>query len=154
MNVGELCNREVVIIEKNDSILPAAKLMRAHHVGDLVVVDRQEGIGNVPVGIITDRDIVIEIIAEEIELDSLTIGDVMSYELVTVYDDEAIFETVKRMRSQGVRRVPVVNRPHGTLEGILALDDLIDLMAEQINDLVGLIRCEQKLEREKRQPSS
>ena len=148
MNIGELCKREVIIIERDDSILKAAKLMREYHVGDLVVIERQD-IGNVPVGIITDRDIVIEVIAEDIELNSVTIGDVMSYELLTVQDDDPIVETVQRMRSKGIRRVPVMNR-RGSLEGILAVDDLIDLLAEQINDLVSLIGNEQRNEREKR----
>lgn len=149
MNIGELCNREVVIIEKDDSILQAAKLMRQHHVGDLVVVERRE-VGNVPVGIITDRDIVIVVLAEEIELNSLTIADVMSYELLTAYDDDPMIETIKRMRAKGVRRLPVVNR-RGGLEGILAVDDLLNLLAEQINELVNLISSEQRRERKKRE---
>jgi predicted transcriptional regulator len=148
MNIGELCNREVVVVKGDTSIQEAAKLMRDHHVGNLVVIEEQNS-GAVPIGIITDRDIVIEVIAEDVELDALTVADVMSYELLTANDDDAIVETIKRMRRKGVRRVPVINS-RGSLEGIVAVDDLIDLIAEEIFDLVSLIGREQRLEREKR----
>jgi len=147
MNVGELCNREVVIVERGDTIVAAAKLMRRYHVGDLVVVEKRLG-GASPIGILTDRDIVIELIAGEVDLDSVTVGDVMSPDLVKVRVDEGISETVKLMRSKGIRRLPVVNGQKG-LEGIVAVDDLIDLLAEQLKDIVSLIGTERKQEQKK-----
>jgi len=147
MNVGELCNREVVIVERGDTIVAAAKLMRRYHVGDLVVVEKRLG-GASPIGILTDRDIVIELIAGEVDLDSVTVGDVMSPDLVKVRVDEGISETVKLMRSKGIRRLPVVNG-QGGLEGIVAVDDLIDLLAEQLKDIVSLIGTERKQEQKK-----
>lgn len=147
MNVGELCNREVVIVERGDTIVAAAKLMRRYHVGDLVVVEKRLG-GASPIGILTDRDIVIELIAGEVDLDSVTVGDVMSPDLVKVRVDEGISETVKLMRSRGIRRLPVVNG-QGGLEGIVAVDDLIDLLAEQLKDIVSLIGTERKQEQKK-----
>lgn len=77
MPIGEICNREVVIVRKEDSILEAAKLMREYHVGDVVVVDDREG-RVIPLGILTDRDIVVELIAKEVPLDSVSVQDVMS----------------------------------------------------------------------------
>ncbi|MCK5228829.1 MAG: CBS domain-containing protein [Desulfobulbaceae bacterium] len=147
MNVGEICNREVVIVQSSDSILDAAKLMREHHAGDVVVVEDRDG-QRFPVGILTDRDIVIEILAKDLNPDAISIGDAMSFELLTVMEEDAVMETVKRMREKGVRRIPVVNQD-GSLEGILRVDDLIDLLAEQVNDIVGLITYEQWREREK-----
>jgi CBS domain-containing protein len=147
MKVGELCTREVVIIEKNASVLEAAKLMRTFHVGDVVVVEPHPD-DRIPVGILTDRDIVVELIAGGVDLQSVTVGDVISYELITALEDDDVIETVKRMRSKGVRRIPVVNS-RGGLEGILSLDDLLDLLAEQLNDIVSLIKREQKEEEEK-----
>ncbi|MCK5437347.1 MAG: CBS domain-containing protein [Desulfobulbaceae bacterium] len=147
MNVGEVCNREVVIVQSSDSILDAAKLMREHHAGDVVVVEDRDG-QRFPVGILTDRDIVIEILAKDLNPDAISIGDAMSFELLTVMEEDAVMETVKRMREKGVRRIPVVNQD-GSLEGILRVDDLIDLLAEQVNDIVGLITYEQWREREK-----
>lgn len=147
MNVGELCTREVVVVGKDSPVLQAAQLMRQYHVGDIVVVEQRQG-KKIPVGILTDRDIVIELIAEEIDHRSVTVGDIMSPELLTAAEDDDVIATVKQMRNKGVRRIPVVNRDGG-LEGILALDDLLDLLAEELSDLVALINREQKLEQTK-----
>ena len=147
MNVGELCNREVIIVGQDATVLEAAKLMRQYHVGDLVVIEKRQG-ASFPIGILTDRDIVIEIIAAEVDFDAVTVGDVMSYELITASEEDAIADTIKLMRDKGIRRVPVVNK-QGELEGIIAVDDLIDLLAEQMQDIVALISCEKKREQRK-----
>jgi CBS domain-containing protein len=122
--------------------------MRTHHVGDLVVIEEQNG-RRIPVGIVTDRDIVIEVLAKNINLDAVVIGDVMSFDLVTVQEEDDVFDTIERMRTKGVRRVPVVDS-QGGLVGILAVDDLIDLVAELLWDVSGLIAQEQKRERRAR----
>lgn len=149
MSVGEICNREVVIVDRDESILDAARLMRKHHVGDVVVVTQKAG-QRVPVGILTDRDIVIELLAREVDLDAVSIGDAMSYELLALREGDDRLDAVKRMREKGVRRAPVVN-DDGALVGILAVDDLIELMTEQLSDLVALMGRERELER-KRHP--
>ena len=144
MSAGEFCNREVVIVERNCSVQEAINLMRAAHVGNVVVVDEEKGVRK-PVGILTDRDIVVEILAEDVELDVINVGDVMSFKLLTVQEDTPIWETARLMRDRGVRRVPVVNE-QGGLEGIISVDDIIDLLAELLSDLAGLITREQKRE--------
>jgi len=136
MSVGAICNREVIICRLDDSIQEVVALMRNHHVGDVVVVE-DRGNEAVPVGILTDRDIVIELLAEEVDLNSVNIADVMSGELATVQEDDDILATIELMREKGVRRIPVVNL-QGGLEGILAVDDLIGLIAEQLTDLIRL----------------
>jgi len=148
MSIGEVCNREVVIVTPEESITEAARLMRERHVGDVVVVSEREGV-RVPVGILSDRDLVIEVLAKEVPLDAVTVGDVMSDRLLIAREDEGILDAVKRMRERGVRRVPVVGED-GALVGILALDDLIELIAEQLTDLVGLLTMELRHEREGR----
>lgn len=148
MPVGEICNREVVICSPDDSIQDAVKIMRDFHVGDVIVVENGE-VERMPVGILTDRDIVIELLAEEVDMSSVSVADVMSRELITVKEDDDILDTIELMRDNGVRRIPVVNQ-EGGLEGILAVDDLIDLIAEQLNDLVKLFGRELKQEREAR----
>ena len=148
MNAGEICNREVVIVNRESSIQEAAVLMRKHHVGDVVVVEERQGL-RTPVGILTDRDIVIEIVAQNLKADEIQVGDTMSFDLLTATEEDEILETIKRMRGKGVRRIPVVNSAGG-LEGIIAVDDLVDLLAEQMADLVGLITTEQRHERQKR----
>lgn len=130
MTVGKFCSREVVIAEKDATILEVARLMRQHHVGDVVIVD-SSGDQPKPVGIITDRDIVVELIACEVSLDDISVGDAMSFELITVREEDSIWETLQRMRTKGVRRMPVVNE-QGGLEGILTIDDLLDLLAEEL----------------------
>lgn len=145
MNVGEVCNRDVVIIRGDKSVLDAAKIMREYHVGDVVVVEDRDNT-TIPVGILTDRDVVVEVLAQEVALDAVSVRDAMSRELLKVHEEAGIMETVKRMREKGVRRVPVVNNQEG-LEGIFSVDDVIELLCEQMADLVGLIKAEQKYER-------
>lgn len=148
MSVGEVCNRDVVVVKKGESALDAALLMRRFHVGDLVVVEEQGG-QRIPVGILTDRDIVIEAVAENVNSKELTVGDIMSSDLVTVNEDEDVIDTVKMMRANGIRRVPVVDSA-GVLVGIVTVDDLIELLAEVMNDLTTLISREQTREKETR----
>ena len=148
MLVSEFCNREVVIVDRATTILEAAKLMRSEHVGDLVVTDNRNG-RQVPVGILTDRDIVVELLAEEIELDKVSVGDAMSYELLSVKEQDGLLETIEKMRDRGVRRLPVVDDA-GALVGIVTVDDLMELVAEQLTDLVRLVGNELVRERARR----
>lgn len=148
MRVGEFCNRDVVIVHKGTQVLEAAQLMRSHHVGDLVVIEERAG-KPIPVGIITDRDIVVEVVAKNVALDAVSIGDVMSFELTTASEDDDIFDTVKLMRTRGVRRVPVVDK-QGVLAGILAIDDLLGLLEEFVGDVTGVIVREQAREQKVR----
>lgn len=148
MSVGEICNREVVFVQRDAGILEAAQLMRQYHVGDLVVVDAKQD-GRRPVGIVTDRDLVIEVIAEGVDMSKVAVEDVMSFELVTAREEDDILDTMKRMRAKGVRRIPVVGKD-GALVGILSVDDLLELLAEEITDLAKIITREQVREKERR----
>jgi CBS domain-containing protein len=130
MNAGELCNREVVFTYRNTPLVEAARLMREHHVGSLVVVvDRLSE--RVPVGILTDRDIVVAVVAKELDPRSLTVGDVVTGELIKVREQDGIPDALRLMREKGVRRVPVLTHS-GALAGILTIDDLLELMAEEL----------------------
>lgn len=148
MSAGEYCNREVVVIDRAESVRRAIALMRDHHVGDVVVV-AQENDEPKPVGILTDRDIVLEILAEDVDLDAVNVGDVMSYELETVGEDVKFLDAIKIMRTKGIRRLPVVS-PTGGLVGILAVDDVLELISEQLSDLVGLVVRERNVETARR----
>ena len=112
MPVGEICNREVVIAEKSLSVVEAARLMRTHHVGDLVVFEAREGRKH-PVGIVTDRDIVVEVVAAAVNPEGLRVGDIMGPEVATVRESEGLFEALRYMRGKGVRRMPVVDAAGG-----------------------------------------
>ena len=109
MNVGQLCNRDVVTADQYLPVLEAARRMRAHHVGDLVVVEAVRG-GTEPIGIVTDRDLVLEVLAENIEwAASLRVCEIMTCEPVTAREDEDATVVLHRMRCHGVRRLPVVD---------------------------------------------
>ena len=136
MPVGEICNREVVVAERTTTIVEAARLMRRYHVGDLVVVDEVQG-RRVPVGMVTDRDLVVEVIAREQPFASCTVSAIMSATVVCVPETAGVIETIQLMRSHGVRRVPVVDAD-GALVGILAADDLLDLLAEELSALARI----------------
>lgn len=151
MSVGEYCNREVVVADKGTSVREAARLMRQYHTGDLVVVERK-GNENIPVGIVTDRDLVIEVLAEDAPVDMLTVADVMGSELFTVGEEEELWVVLNHMRSLGVRRMPVVN-DRGVLVGILTMDDAVELISEALSDMSQLVRREISEEIHRRPPA-
>jgi len=148
MAIGDICTRETVFTTKDSTIGAAARLMREHHVGDLVVVEEKNG-RRIPVGILTDRDLVVEILAKEVDMNSLTVGDLMIEDLVTAREGDGLYETIQRMRAKGVRRVPVVDT-HGSLVGIVSVDDLLDLLADELTTLARLVSREQARERTRR----
>jgi predicted transcriptional regulator len=144
MSIGELCNREVVFATREMRLAEAAQLMRHHHVGDLVVVDQVNG-NRVPVGILTDRDMVIEIIAQSLDFNEFCVADIMGHQLVSVQEKEGIFETIRLMCSKGVRRLPVVNQ-EGALVGIISANDILDLLAEEMAELAKIATREHERE--------
>lgn len=144
MPVSEICNREVIVVQRETTVNEAAKLMRQQHVGSVVVVEERKGV-RVPVGIVTDRDLVLEVMAPELAQMVITVGDIMEPKLVTVQDGMGIYESIRYMRVEGVRRLPVVDS-RGGLIGILALDDLLELLAEELLELSRLVKHEQKKE--------
>lgn len=148
MLAGEYCSRNVAIVGKTDSIVRAAQRMREYHVGDVLVVESRDN-ERVPVGILTDRDIVIGVIADEVDINVVTVEDVMSYKLITSRETDDLMVTIKRMRANGVRRIPIVNRAGGLI-GILSTDDILDVIAEQLMDVDQIITREQRKERELR----
>ena len=143
MPIGEICNREVVFSYPNHTVREAALLMREYHVGDLVVVE--ENGKRKPVGIVTDRDIAISIVALGLDPDVITVGDIMGPELVTVRENQGVFETIQQMRLKGVRRLPIVGE-EGALVGIVAVDDLVALFADELSELSKVIVREQMVE--------
>jgi len=144
MAIGEICNREVVYAARDTTVQAAAKLMRHYHVGSLVVIDEFGG-KRIPVGIVTDRDIVVEVDATELDPKVMTIGDIMTSQLATVPESEGLLETMEVMRAKGVRRLPVVGG-EGQLVAIVTIDDLLEILAEELTDLTRIVSKEQARE--------
>lgn len=148
MPIGEICIREVIICNRSTNVLEAAQLMRRYHVGDLVIVDESAG-KRIPVGMITDRDIVISVLAMQLDPATITAGDLISRDVVVIREDQGVFETIEHMRAHGVRRMPVVDQ-QGALVGIISVDDLTELLAEELTQLSKLISKEQAQEIERK----
>jgi CBS domain-containing protein len=144
MTAGEVCNRQVVFVKPDTSIVDAVGLMRTHHVGDVVVVREPDG-ERVPIGILTDRDVALAV-DRLLRLPHLRVADLMSAELVTSPERESLYDVLKSMQSHGIRRLPVVN-DRGGLEGIVTFDDVVELLSEELTDLAKLVAKEQKHER-------
>lgn len=150
MSVGQFCNRETIIVRKEDSIVATAKLMRQCHVGSVVVVDDTDGITR-PAGIVTDRDLVLEVLAAELDPEIVTIGDLVGYELVTAAEGDGIWESLQRMRTRGVRRMPVVDAKGG-LVGIISVDDLLEILAAELSEVTKVMAREHLREEKTRPP--
>jgi CBS domain-containing protein len=137
MSIGDLCNRQVVCATRETSVAQAAKLMRHHHVGDVVVIDRADA-QRMPIGIITDRDIVVEVVALGVDANTVTLGDLMSWgQLVTVQETDTYAATLRLMHNKGVRRIPVVNAA-GVLVGIVSIDDMLPQFVGELSELAEL----------------
>lgn len=145
MLLKEICTPEVIQCPPETSVLAAARLMRERHVGDLVVVDSAED-ARTPIGLVTDRDIVIEVLAEERDPAQVTLRAIMRTPVVLARDSEDLSQAIERMVAHGVRRVPVVD-PHERLTGILTLDDLLKHFAGVAAALAEIISREQNRER-------
>jgi CBS domain-containing protein len=99
----------------------------------------------VPVGIVTDRDAVVEVMATGLDPNTITVGDIMEQELVTARESEGVLETMQIMRYKGVRRLPIVGKS-GELIGIVSIDDLLEVLAEEISELAKVVAREQARE--------
>ncbi len=148
MAMSELCNRDVITVERNSSVTDASKLMRQQHVGAVVVTESRQG-KTVPVGIVTDRDVVVEVVATGLAPDVITVGDIMVPTLAVISQDAGLYEAIRLMAGKGVRRLPVVDEK-GALYGIATLDDMLLLLVQELEALSKLIQREQKSEAKKR----
>jgi len=144
MRIADICTRDVVQIGPDAPLQEAAETMRKRHVGALVVTEQPNG-EQVPVGIITDRDIVLAVVAPAVTPEALTTADVMTRDLATCSEDEELFDAIQTMRKRGVRRLPVLNA-RGGLAGIVAADDIFTALGTHMRDLSQVLGHEQARE--------
>lgn len=148
MRIGELCTRAVVTCARDASATEVALKMREHHVGDVVVVDRS-GDALMPVGVITDRDLVVEVMALGIDPDFLRAEDLIVGDVVTASATELVHDAIWHMRRKGLRRLPIVDAG-GHLVGMLTSDDVARFLAEELVDLVRVAPLQIQVERARR----
>lgn len=141
---GDVCMRHVVVVPASLSVDEAARLMRERHVGCLVVVEQGDG-GRLPAGILTDRDIVMAVVARDVDPKALRVGDVMSVDVASVHEHDSLYDVLATMRRRGVRRLPVIGA-HGVLVGILSQDDVLSAIAGQLQVLASVQGREQRHE--------
>ena len=130
MRVGEICTRSVSWCETGASVIDAARMMRDAHINNVIVAEQWDG-ERIPVGVLTDRDIVIQIVAKEVDPKAVRVGDIMGREIFTVDEDEPVSETIENMRFNGVRRLPVIDK-RGAMVGVIALEDLLRNLAKDL----------------------
>lgn len=145
MRTGQYCRRAVISIGTRADIAEAARRMRDSHVGFLVALNEGDERRR-PVGVLTDRDIVLQVTARDVDPHSVTVGDVMSRDPLVAGENDELGDLVHAMRQAGYRRAPVVDSS-GSLVGIIAIDDVIDLIAGLLCDLAGSIANQQRQER-------
>jgi signal-transduction protein with cAMP-binding, CBS, and nucleotidyltransferase domain len=143
MRIGELCARSVVTCEAHYSAADLARLMRKHHVGDVVVVESVEG-GQRPLGIVTDRDLVLQVLAAGVDPATATASSLMSPS-ITALASEGVYDAIWHMRRKGCRRLPVVDA-QGKLAGLVTLDDVTQFLATELTELGRISQRQQQLE--------
>ena len=145
MNVGSICTRRVITASPLLDVQAAAELMRQEHVGFLVVVPDEPHGPQPPLGVLTDRDIVVAVVAKRADPTSLKVGDVMSLQPVVAGESDAVDLALRTMRRAGVRRLPVVNG-RGEVVGVLSLDELLEFVAHEMESLSGAVRNSRQIE--------
>ncbi|MFC0397316.1 CBS domain-containing protein [Paraburkholderia rhizosphaerae] len=135
MDAAHICTPDVVACRRDTSLVEAARLMRDCHVGDLIVVEGAAGDAS-PVGILTDRDVVLAVVAAGVDPATLYVGEVMSTPAVVAYAWEDLWQVAGRMRLHGVRRMPVIGQT-GAMIGVIAFDDLLEAGSNLVASLCG-----------------
>jgi len=138
MNLGTLCKRHVVSIDRGQSLHQAARLMREQHVGSIVVTD-DSAEGRRVIGIVTDRDLAIEVLADSGTALSQPVGELLDGTLVSAPSHAGLEQGIDLMRAAGVRRL-LVRDEQGHLAGIVSFDDLLDACAQQLSGLADVMR--------------
>lgn len=148
MTIGAIRTREVVTAVRDASAAQAARLMRTGHVGDVVVVEEIDGCV-IPCGIVTDRDIVVSVVAKGLDPETISVGDIMAPEVTVGKERDGVARTIDVMREKGIRRLPIVDS-RGALVGLVSIDDLFAFLAMEMASLARVSGRERHIEAELR----
>ncbi len=136
MSLGNLCRREVVVVNQGTPIKEAVKFMEEKNIGSVIVVG-----GGKPLGIATDRDILLRVVNKGLDPEKSSVDDVMTKEIVTLKEGMGLFEALEQVKGKGIRRFPIVDAS-GNLKGIMTLDDIIYLLGKEMADVASIIERE------------
>ena len=145
LTAGEICTRNVVCSDRGMMVDDAARLMRTHHTGTLVVVEERSPRERIVVGMVTDRDIATRVVALDRDVHAFRVSDIMTPDVVTVREQDSLLDVLAVLRGKRVRRVPVTGA-RGELIGIVAIDDVLSAVAEQMQALAGAVGAAQRHE--------
>ena len=137
MKVGEFCTRKIITVSRGESLLSAARVMCRHNAGEVIVVEERHG-SCAPVGILTDRDIVLRLLAAGSDPAGLSVEETMSRELATIPEEQELSETISHLKRGRCRKAAVV-AADGALVGLLTLDDVANLVSEELSQLLRLL---------------
>ena len=149
MTLSELCQRDILTLSAEASVQKAADLMRTQHVGALALTDPEDPVR--VMGVVTDRDLVVNLLAQGRTPDEQKVGAYSSVHLVRVPGTATAHEAIKAMHQHGVRRV-FVTEPDGRLMGLLSLDDLLTTLADDLSGLSEALRIGVDMERVRTSP--
>jgi CBS domain-containing protein len=144
MSVDKICNHNVVTVPADTNIADVAARMREAHVGDVIVTEYRQG-REVPIGVVTDRDLVLEVLAAKIDPDTVAAKDIMSGDLVAVRRENGLEFALAAMRKGGVRRIAIVDQDDALI-GVLSVDDVIEHLSAMLGDLAEMLRTQQRRE--------
>lgn len=138
LTAGDICIRTVVVGDAAMAVDEAARLMRKHQVGCLVIVEEIAPGQRAVVGMLTDRDIVTTVVASARDATLLRVGDVMTRDVITAREADSILDVLGSMRRKGVRRIPVTG-PQRMLIGLVALDDVLAVVALEMQAIAAAV---------------
>jgi CBS domain-containing protein len=146
MKAGSICQRNVATVRALDNLISAAQIMRKQHVGYLVVIEPElESTAARPIGVLTDRDIVVSVVAREADPRALRVGDVMTQKPIVISEEGSVETALEQMSHNGVRRLPVIDQ-RGHLVGVLSLDEVLGVIAGAMQNVSASLRNERQIE--------
>jgi CBS domain-containing protein len=136
MSLGNLCRREIICVDPRTTVKEAAKLMGEKNIGSTIVVQERK-----PIGILTDRDILLRVMNRGLDPEKTSVDEVMTKQIVTLREDTGLFEALQKVKGKGIRRFPIVDS-NGNLQGIMTLDDIFYLLGKEMSDVASIIENE------------
>lgn len=146
LTAGDICSRIVTIAYPSLELGEAARLMHQRHVGCLVIVEELSATESLVVGVLTDRDIAMGVVAADRDPHGMRVGDLMSKDVVTVREQDSLLDVVSAMQRRKVRRIPVTGA-RDVLVGLVSLDDVLAAMAQQMLAVASAVSAAAKHER-------